>query len=348
MARFLLQRLLSGGLVLLGVTFVIFALFLLINVDPAKMTLGQRSDIASVEAVQARLGLDKPWYGRMAHYLGQISPLSWHDNEPELREELGGVTLIETESKVVLLKWPYLGRSFQSDRRVGQMLWQAVKNTLLLSVAALLIALLVGLSLGITAALKAGSWLDRLLVSVAAIGVSIPSYFSAIVLSFLLGYVYQAYTGLNMIGSLYNMEGEMVWRNLILPAIALGIRPVAVITQLTRSTMLDVLEQDYMRTAKAKGLAPWGVVVKHGLRNAVNPVITAVSGWLASLLAGAYFVEVIFNFKGLGYTTIKAIETYDFPVIMGSVLLGATLFVLINILVDILYAVFDPKIKVSS
>lgn len=348
MTRFLIQRIVSGGLVLLGVTLVIFALFLLINVDPAKMTLGQRSDIASVEAVQARLGLDKPWYGRMAMYLGNISPIGLHNNDESVKEELGGWVLFQTTEKVLLIKWPYLGRSFQTDRRVGEMLLQAVKNTLLLSLVALGIALLMGLSLGVMAALRAGSWLDRLLISVAAVGVSIPSYFSAIVLSFVFGYLYQAYTGLNMIGSLYNLEGELVWRNLVLPALALGIRPVAVITQLTRSTMLDVLEQDYMRTAKAKGLSPWRVVVKHGLRNAVNPVITAVSGWLASLLAGAYFVEVIFNFKGLGYTTIKAIETYDFPVIMGSVLLGATLFVLINIFVDVLYAVFDPKIKVSS
>lgn len=348
MGRFLLQRLSAGALVLLGVIFVIFALFLLINVDPAKMTLGQRSDIASQEAVRARLGLDKPWYGRMAMYVGQLSPIGVHPNDAATREELGGVALLSLGDQVVLLKWPYLGRSFQSDRRVGAMLLQAISNTLILSLAALTIALLLGLSLGMLAALRSGTWVDRLLVSLAALGVSIPSYFSAIVLSFVLGYVYHAYTGLNMIGSLYDLEGHIVWQNLILPALALGIRPVAVITQLTRSTMLDVLEQDYMRTAKAKGLSPTVVIVQHGLRNAVNPVITAVSGWLASLLAGAYFVEVIFNFKGLGYMTIKAIETYDFPVIMGSVLLGATLFVLINILVDVLYALFDPKIKMAG
>lgn len=348
MATYLIHRLLSGTLVLLGVTLVIFVLFLLINVDPAKMTLGQRADIASVEAVQQRLGLDKPWYSRMARYLNEISPIGWHGNTPADREELGGLALITANQHVLLLKWPYLGRSFQSDRRVGQLLTQALRNTLILALAALIIALIIGLSLGMLAALRAGSWLDRLLVSIAAVGVSIPSYFSAIVLSFLLGYVYQAYTGLPMIGSLYALDGSIMWRNLVLPAIALGIRPVAVITQLTRSTLLDVLEQDYMRTAKAKGLSPWVVVLRHGLRNAINPVITAVSGWLASLLAGAYFVEVIFNFKGLGYTTIKAIETYDFPVIMGAVLLGASIFVVINVVVDILYAVFDPKIKMSK
>lgn len=348
MIRFVVQRFASGLLVMAGVIIVIFALFLLINVDPAKMTLGQRSDIASEEAVRQRLGLDAPWHKRLFTYVGELSPVWLHDTTSVAYSDMRALPVLTFGRRALVLKWPYLGRSFQTNRPVTALLGQAIVNTLILAIAALLVALIAGLTFGIVTALRAGSWLDRLLVSLAAIGVSIPSYFSAIVFSFLFGFLWGDITGLNMIGSLRNIHGQWQWENLILPTLALGIRPVAVITQLTRSAMLSVLSEDYMRTARAKGLSNYDVVVKHGLRNAVNPVITAVSGWLASLLTGAYFVEVIFNFKGLGYVTIAAIETYDFPVIMGSVLLGATLFVVINMLVDILYAVFDPKIKVAG
>ena len=348
MVRFVLQRLLSGFLVLLGVVFVVFLLFLFINVDPAKMTLGQRSDIESAEAVREKLGLNKPWYGRMALFLEQLSPVSVEATDATTREELRYFPLLQGNEQALVVKPPYLGRSFQTGRKVSAMLGQAIFNTVLLSLLALAIALLFGLTLGVLAALTQHRWPDRLLVSLSAIGVAVPSYFSAILLSFLLGYVWHHYTGLPMMGSLYDLEGHIRWSNLILPAIALGVRPVAVFTQLTRSAMLDVLSQDYVRTARAKGLSPTVVVIRHALRNALNPIITSVTGWLASLLMGAYFVEVIFNFKGLGYLTIRAIESYDFPVIMGSVLLGAVLFVVLNLVADILYAIFDPKVKMTA
>ena len=150
-----------------------------------------------------------------------------------------------------------------------------------------------------------------------------------------------------MIGSLYDVRGNLVLKNLLLPALALGVRPVAIITQLTRSTMLDVLSADFVRTATAKGLAPRKVLFRHALRNALNPVITSVSGWMASLLAGAYFVEVIFDFKGLGYVTVRAIEQFDFPVIMGSVLFAAIIFTSVNIVVDVLYAATDPRVRLK-
>ena len=136
-------------------------------------------------------------------------------------------------------------------------------------------------------------------------------------------------------------------RNLLLPAVALGIRPLAIITQLTRSSMLDVLGQDYIRTARAKGLSQMATVLHHALRNALNPVVTAVSGWLASLMAGAFFIEYIFNWKGLGTVTLRAVENLDFPVVMGATLFVAALFVVINIAVDVLYAVLDPRVKLD-
>ena len=139
----------------------------------------------------------------------------------------------------------------------------------------------------------------------------------------------------------------MALKNLILPAFTLGIRPLAIIVQLTRSSMLDVLSQDYIRTAKAKGLSYYKVITKHALKNAINPVITAVSGWFASLMAGAFFIEHIFNWKGLGSTTIKAVQTLDFPVVMGSTLFIGAIFVIVNIFVDLLYAMADPRVRLN-
>ena len=152
-----------------------------------------------------------------------------------------------------------------------------------------------------------------------------------------------------MTGSLFDIDPfagrQMKLQNLILPALTLGIRPLAIITQLTRSAMLDVLSQDYIRTAYAKGLSKRVVLFKHALRNALNPVITAITGWFAELLAGAFFVEYIFGWKGIGKTTVDALEKLDFPVVMGSVLLTAALFILINILADLLYKVVDPRVQ---
>jgi peptide/nickel transport system permease protein len=150
-------------------------------------------------------------------------------------------------------------------------------------------------------------------------------------------------------GSLVELDDlgdeHTVWKNLILPAIAIGLRPVAIITQLTRSSMLEVLSQDFIRTAKAKGLSYYTVIMRHALRNALNPVVTAVSGWFASLLAGAFFVESVFNFKGIGDVMVTALLNFDIPVVLGAVLFTAAIFVVVNILADLLYAVFDPRVR---
>jgi peptide/nickel transport system permease protein len=172
-----------------------------------------------------------------------------------------------------------------------------------------------------------------------------------IIIAYVFGFVLSEWTGLHITGSWFEMdvrtgEKRLTLQNLILPAITLGIRPLAIITQLTRSAMLDVLDQDYIRTAYAKGLSKKNVIWKHGLRNALNPVITAVTGWFAELLAGAFFIEYIFGWKGIGKVTVDALEKLDFPVVMGSVLISATFFILVNILADILYGVVDPRVRV--
>jgi peptide/nickel transport system permease protein len=154
-----------------------------------------------------------------------------------------------------------------------------------------------------------------------------------------------------MSGSLYSYDpfkGEVItWKNLILPMITLGLRPLAIIVQLTRNAMLDVLGQDYIRTAKAKGLSNNAVIYRHALKNALNPVITAVANWFASLMAGSFFVEYVFGYNGLGKATVNALEMSDFPVIMGSILFIAFIFVVINILTDVVYVWADPRVKLN-
>jgi len=152
-----------------------------------------------------------------------------------------------------------------------------------------------------------------------------------------------------MTGSLFDTDPfagrQLQLQNLILPAITLGIRPLAIITQLTRGSLLDVMDQDYIRTAHAKGLSKRNVIWKHALRNALNPVITAITGWFAELLAGAFFVEYIFGWKGIGKVTVDALEKLDFPIVMGSVLITSFFFIVINILADWLYGVVDPRVS---
>ena len=348
MPSYLLRRLIYGLLVLVGVILLIFFIFLFINVDPERLTLGQRSDIESQEAIREKFGLDKPWYERFGIYLNNISPVAIHKDTPAAREELSYARVFSVgEGKALVFKPPYFGRSYQTDRKVGTIILNGLKNTLVLAIAAIFIAIFIGIILGVIAAVNHGNWIDQITVAVSSIGVSVPSYFAAVVFSFVFGYLWRDITGLKMVGSLYDLRGNLQLENLILPALALGIRPVAVFTQLTRSAMLDVLSQDYIRTARAKGLAFNSILYKHALRNALNPVVTSISGWFASLLAGAYFVEVIFDFKGLGYVTIKAIEYFDFPVIMASVIVAAVVFVVITIFIDLVYVVLDPRVKLG-
>ena len=180
---------------------------------------------------------------------------------------------------------------------------------------------------------------------------SLPSYFVGLIIAWVFGFLLFNYTGLNNEGSLYYFDDfgkkHLVLKNLILPAITLGLRPLALIIQLMRSSLLDVMSQDYIRTATAKGLSYYSVVTKHALKNALNPVVTAVSGWFAGLMAGAVFVEIIFNWRGIGFEVVDALNNNDLPVVMGATLIFAVVFVLINILVDIIYGVMDPRVRVQ-
>ena len=358
MIRYVGKRLLYGFLVLLGVVTLVFFLFNVLPGDPARMMLGQRADAESIEAINRDLGRDKPIVTQYVNYLNDLSPISLHNNQDSASffylssDKYNYATLLRMGSTSLVLKVPYLRRSYQSQRKVSEIISTAFPQTAVLALTAMIFALLVGISLGVVSALHKDSWVDRLSLVLSTLGMSLPSFFAAILIAWLFAYVLADWTGLNMFGNLFSVddygEGEYLdLKNLILPALTLGIRPLATLTQLTRNSMLDALSQDYIRTARAKGLSHRRVVVRHALRNALNPVVTSASGWLASLLAGAVFVEYVFDWKGMGVVIVDALDKYDFPVVMGAILFICVILVIINILTDLLYALLDPRIRLT-
>ena len=358
MVQFILNKFFYGILTLFGVVTVIFLLFNVLPGDPARMMLDQREDSEQLQNIRKKYGFDQSLTTQYFYYLNDVSPLSLHSNKSEdytfLSDGKDSYQLLFSigESSVVL-KYPYLRESFQKNgKKVSEVISETIPNTAILALFAISIAIIVGIIFGILSAVYKDTWFDRVIAIISTFGMSIPSFFSAILFAWLFGFVLQEYTGLEMTGSLYVVDdfGEQIsiqWKNLILPAIVLGIRPLAVIIQLMRNSLLEVLSQDYIRTAKAKGLTKYQVIKSHALKNALNPVITAVSGWFASMLAGAVFVEYIFNWNGLGKEIVNALNTLDLPIIMGSVLVIATLFIIINILVDIMYSWLDPRIRLQ-
>lgn len=343
-------------LTLLGVVTVIFLLFTVLPGDPAQMMLGQNQTEEQLQVVRHKYGFDKPVAIQYLYYLNDLSPISFHSEEPTDytfldEEKYSAVELLDFGKTKLALKLPYLRESFQkSGKDVSAIIMETLPNTIILAFSAIIIAISIGIFLGVVSALNQDNWLDKSIQVLSTLGMSVPSFFSAILFAWFFGYVLHEFTNLNMTGSLYELDdfGEQThirWKNLILPAVVLGIRPLAVVVQLMRNSLLEVMQQDYIRTARAKGLSPFQVLWGHAIKNSLNPVVTAVSGWFASMLAGAVFVEYIFGWNGLGKEIVNALNTLDLPVIMGSVLVIAIMFILINIFVDIIYAWLDPQIR---
>lgn len=411
MLSFLLRRLLYGFSVLFGVVSLVFFLFTLVP-DPARELAGQAESEEVIQAIRRKFSLDLPAGQRYLLFLNDVSPISRHALEPSRRswrseEELSSLTLVSTPNYRWVLKWPYLGRSWITGKGVGPILRESLPATFLLAIVAMAFAFGIGVFLGLLSALNRDSALDRFILVVSSIGMSGPSFFTAILIAWLFGYIWFAQiavslwlvipilavpiaarlagrsgaqpwllgvsagvfvwslsrmvdgwpelsislpgTGLPMSGSLYEVDvwkGEqLALRHLLLPALTLGIRPLAVIVQLMRNSALEVMSQDYVRTARAKGLKERAVISRHVVRNALNPVITAASGWLASMLAGAVFVEFVFGWKGLGLEMFRSLEKNDLPVVMGAVIVVAVVFVAVNTFVDVVYGWIDPRVR---
>lgn len=334
MFQYVIRKIGYGLLVMLGVITLIFALFNILPGDPARMMLGQNADQESIDMIHKELGLDKPLPIQYLDYLNDLSPIGMDEDG-----KFG-------------FKAPNLRRSYQSGKAVASILGESFPNTILLALVSIAFAFVVGVTLGSLAAIYSDTWLEKAILLLTSFGMSLPSFFAAILIAWFFAFVLADYTGLSMFGSLYSVDdfgnGEYIdLKNLILPALTLGIRPLSVICELTKSTMKEVLQQDYIRTAKAKGLSKFQIIKNHALRNTLNPVVSSISSWFASLIAGAVFVEYIFDWKGVGVVIVDSLEKYDFPVLMGTLIVICVMLIMINILTDIIHAMLDPRIKNS-
>ncbi len=434
MFQYIIRKIFYGFLVLFGVVTAIFILFNIKPGDPSLMLGGQNATDEVIENIRKDLGLDLPFHERYLLYLNDLSFISvndMRDSESNIymdTSKYDGKELFSVgDSRSVVFKYPYLGKSYQNKRNVDEVIMEKLPDTIILAFSAISIATLLGIFLGIVSAVNKGKFYDTVSFIAAVAGMSAPSFFMAAIISvvggytwseqmnlpvfplilailglligivrqfvqhkkdvnwkiflswsfkgFILGvFVWVIYvclynifgfddiplisntftapgTGLNPSGPLVELndfgDEESHWENLILPAITLGIRPLAIVTQLTRSSLLDVLSQDYIRTARSKGLSLNMVILKHALKNALNPVITAISGWFASLLAGAVFVEQIFDWNGIGNELVTALKNDDFPLVMGVTIVIASFFVLINIVVDVVYGYLDPRVRLK-
>jgi peptide/nickel transport system permease protein/oligopeptide transport system permease protein len=301
------RRLLAVIPVLFGVTLAVFSMLFLVPGDPVKMMLAEFvTNPDQVARMRSELHLDDPILVQYGRFVGNAA-----------RGDLG--------------------TSIRSRRPVTTEIAENIGSTGQLALAAVVVAIALGVPLGVVAALGRGSWLDAGSMAVALLGVSMPSFW----LGLLLIVVFSLHLGwLPATGG-----GDLA--HLILPAITLGAIASAIIARLTRSSMLEVLGQDYVRTARAKGLAWWGVVVRHALKNALIPVITIFGLQFGNLLAGAVIVETVFSRPGLGRVIVGAILSKDFPLVQGAVLFVASAYVVINALVDIAYGLVDPRIRVG-
>lgn len=308
MLSYIVRKFFYSILILFGVITVTFLLMYVIPGDPARLMLGQRADVASIEAIRKQLGLDDPLYIQYVRFIGKA---------------------IQGD----------LGRSYSSNRDVLKTILETFPATGILAVSSIIVSTIVGVLIGVISAVRPYSLRDNFSMLFALFGISFPPFAFGLIMALVFG------SWLKIFPISGYLNNGIIY--LVMPMLTLALRPLAIIARLTRSSMLDVLGQDYVRTARAKGIGYWTVTIKHALRNALNPVVTTISAWLAGLLGGAFFIEYIFNWPGIGLLAINSILSLDFPMIQGTVLFTAVVFIIINMLVDIIYAFLDPKVKLS-
>jgi len=309
---YLVRRLLSVIPVMLVVVTMVFLLIHLIPGDPASAMLGPDATPAQLEATRVQLGLDRPLHEQLLKFYARI---------------------VQGD----------LGRSYFLDRPVTQALYERVEPTLLLTLSALFVAVAIGVPSGLIAGANPGSMWDRVLMFVALLGVCVPGFWLS--LNFI--YLFAVRLGWLPAGGYTSLwvDPWAALRYMILPAVSLGFNQSALIARIARSCMLEVLQQDYIRTARAKGASQRAVVLVHAFRNAMVPVVTVIGITTAILIGGAVVTEIVFNIPGLGRLVISAILRRDYPVVQGVVLVTAAAYVLINLVVDVLYAFIDPRIR---
>lgn len=308
MIIYIIKRLLLTIPVLLGIATITFVLIYVIPGDPTSSIVGERVSPETVKQIKAEMGLDKPFHIQYISYLFRIL----HGN---------------------------LGRSFSTKQPVSEAIIEKFPNTLRLAITAMMIAIILGISIGIFAAIKRGSPWDRLVMILAVFGISTPVFWFGLLLIFIfsirLGWLPASGMG----------EGNLLY--LILPAATLGLRSVALIARITRTSMIEILGEDYITTARAKGLKERVVLINHALRNCLIPLVTIIGLDFGSYLNGSVLTETVFGWPGLGRYAVEGIMKRDIPVVMGTVLFGAFVFVIVNLIVDILYHFLDPRIRVK-
>ncbi|MET3697846.1 peptide/nickel transport system permease protein [Bacillus oleivorans] len=332
MLGYMIRRLLMLIPVLIGMSLIVFFMLRLIPGNPADAILGEKASPEAKEALIEQLGLDQPWYTQYFEYVGNL-----------LQGDLG--ESLRTRAPISEELWPFLAATFE------------------LALVAMIIAVVIGVNAGIISAWFQNSWFDYTAMVLALIGVSMPIFWLGLMEQWIFALELnwlpslgrenirdpiEPITHLLLLDTLLQGDFEqfgVVIKHLILPSIALATIPMAIIARMTRSSMLEVMRSDYIRTARAKGQKMFWVVYKHSLKNAFIPVLTTIGLQMGLLLGGAILTETIFSWPGIGRYIFEAIEFRDYPVVQSGVLVIATIFVLINLIVDLLYAAFDPRIK---
>lgn len=319
MRRYLTRRLLTLLPIVVSVTFAVFLMLHLLPVDPVKMMIQNEGGGSLTAVVEEKVSQQQ--YDAVKHQLGLDKPL-----------------LVQYGAFLAKVATGDLGTSFATRRSVASMLAANAPATVQLAVVGLGLAVVLGLILGVVAALRANTWLDVAVMGAAVTALSLPSFWLGIMLILLVCF---------QLG-LLPVVASSGWQGLILPALTLGLRGSAVLARLTRSALIEILQQEYVRTAWAKGLAGRIVVYKHALRNALIPVVTMVGLQFGALLSGAVIVESVFGRPGLGSMAIQAILSNDFPVVQGTVLVLSLSYLTVNLLVDLTYPLIDPRIRLGG
>ncbi|MCS6904107.1 MAG: ABC transporter permease [Bacteroidia bacterium] len=350
MLKFIIKRVLLLLPTLWGVVTLLFIIFALLG-DPSRMLVGQRVDAQTLASIRKELGLDKPLWIQYFLYLKDLSPVDYLDAfQLQSGVYYYWAPLGTSPKGAWVIKLPYLRRSYQNGKSVASLYLEHLPATLLLSFSSLILAALVAVPMGLLAAYYRFSFLDYFLSIGAVIGVSTPSFFAAIFFLWFFAIYAHSWTGLNVCGyikseSIWGNSIVWHWQNLILPTLTLGLRPMAILFQLMRGAATQVLQQDYIRTARSKGIREVFVMLRHVFPNAFSPVFTALSGWLAALLSGSFFVEYIFGWPGIGKWTVDALHANDYPIVLGSCIFTAFLFMIITCINDLFLAYIDPRIR---
>ena len=304
MLRKIIERLLLSIPILFGVILLIFIMLRIVPGDPITTMLGEHVDLRTIEKIKVEMGLDKPLYIQFFKYILNI-----------LRGDFG--------------------TSYRLNRNVSKIIIEAFPNTLKLALSSALFAWILGISTGIVSAIYKNKFIDRLFMTGALMGVSMPIFMLALGLQYLLAFKFP----------IFPVSGYDSILSMILPAIALGWNSAGSIARMTRSNLVEVLREDYIRTARAKGLNEADVIISHALKNALLPIVTMMALQLSSMLSGAVITESIFGIAGVGRLAVNAIETRDMPLLQGTVIFTTILIILGNLLADVLYSIIDPRIR---